>query len=140
MFQNKLTLIEKVIFLKSVDIFAHATIEQLGQIAEVTEEVHLEPGQTIFFEGEPPRALYLLISGRALLQKHGQPVSEIGEREPLGTLGLLDFHPRFYTATAIDHVHALKLNTRDFHDLLSVDIEIVKAVFKVLCRRVREGR
>jgi CRP-like cAMP-binding protein len=140
MFQNKLTTIEKVIFLNSVDIFAHATVDQLGQIAGLTEEVQLEPGQLIFREGEPGEALYLLISGRALLQKNGEPVSEIGEREPLGTLGVLDFHPRFYTATAIDHVHALKLNARDFHDLLSLDIEIVKAVFKVLCRRLREGR
>jgi len=140
MFQNKLTTIEKVIFLNSVDIFAQATVDQLGQIAGLTEEVQLEPGQLIFREGEPGEALYLLISGRALLQKNGEPVSEIGEREPLGTLGVLDFHPRFYTATAIDHVHALKLNARDFHDLLSLDIEIVKAVFKVLCRRLREGR
>lgn len=140
MFQNNLTTIEKVIFLKSVNIFAHATIEQLGQIAGLTEEVYLEPGRAIFIEGQQAEALYLLISGRVLLQKNGQPVSEIGDGEPLGTLGVLDFHPRFYTATAIDHVHALKLNGSDFHELLSMDIEIVKAVFKVLCRRVREGR
>ena len=34
---------EKVIFLKSVDIFKHATIEELGGVAALTEEVHLSP-------------------------------------------------------------------------------------------------
>ena len=32
--------IEKIIFLKSVDIFARLTVEQLGRIAGLTEEVH----------------------------------------------------------------------------------------------------
>jgi hypothetical protein len=39
-----LTTIEKVIFLKSVDIFEHATVEQLGRIAGLAQEVHFEPG------------------------------------------------------------------------------------------------
>ena len=37
--EKNLTTIEKVIFLKSVDIFEHATIEHLGRIAGLTEEV-----------------------------------------------------------------------------------------------------
>ena len=62
--EKNLTTIEKVIFLKSVDIFEHATIEQLGRIAGLTEEAHFEAGDTIFKEGEPGDAFYLLLSGR----------------------------------------------------------------------------
>ena len=138
--RKELITIEKVIFLKSVDIFAHATIDQLGQIAGLTKEVHFEPWQTIFREGEPAGALYLVLSGRVVLEKNGQIISEIKEKDALGTLGVLDVHPRFYTAKAIDAVHALKLDAQDFHDLLSLDIEMVKAVFRVVCRRIREGR
>jgi len=135
--EKNLTVIEKVIFLKSVDIFEHATIEQLGRIAELTEEVHFEPGEAIFKEGEPGDAFYLLLSGRALIERNGNTLHELKEKEAFGTLDVLDFHPRGVTAIAVDHVRALKLNSQPFHDLLSLDIEMVQVVFRMLCGLVR---
>jgi CRP-like cAMP-binding protein len=135
--EKNLTTIEKVIFLKSVDIFEHATIEHLGRIAGLMEEVHFEPGETIFKEGEPGDALYLLLSGRVFLDRNGNTFREIKEKETFGTLDVLDFRPRSATAKAVDHVRALKLNGQEFHDLLSLDIEMVQAVFRMLCDLVR---
>ena len=135
--EKDLTIIEKVIFLKSVDIFEHATIEHLGRIAGLMEEVHFEPGETIFKEGEPGDALYLLLSGRVFLDRNGNTFREIKEKETFGTLDVLDFRPRSATAKAADHVRALKLNGQEFHDLLSLDIEMVQAVFRTLCGLVR---
>ena len=134
---KNLATIEKVIFLKSVDIFEHATIEQLGRLAELTEEVHFEPGETIFKEGEPGDAFYLLLSGRVLLERNGKALREIKEKEAFGTLEVLDFHPRAVTAKAVDQVRALKLVGRQFHDLLSPVIEMVEAVLRMLCGLVR---
>jgi CRP-like cAMP-binding protein len=136
--EKNLTIIEKVIFLKSVDIFEHATVEQLGRIAGLTEEVHFEPGETIFKEGETGDALYLLLSGRVLIERNGNALREIKEKEAFGTLEVLDFHPRAATAKALDQVGALKLNGQEFHDLLSLDIEMVQAVFRMLCGLVRK--
>jgi len=135
--ENNLTTIEKVIFLKSVDIFEHATIEQLGRIAGLTEEVHFKPGEIIFEEGQPGDAFYLLLSGQVFIEKNGNPLREMKEKEAFGTLEVLDFHPRAVTAKAVDQVRALKLNGQEFHDLLSVDIEMVEAVFRMLCGLVR---
>jgi CRP/FNR family transcriptional regulator, cyclic AMP receptor protein len=135
--ENNLTIIEKIIFLKSVDIFEHATVEQLGRIAGLTEEVHFAPAETIFEEGGPGDALYLLLSGRVFLERNGNTLREMKEKEAFGTLEVLDFHPRTVTAKAVDHVRALKINGREFHDLLSLDIEMVEAVFRMLCDLVR---
>ena len=135
--EKNLTTIEKVIFLKSVDIFEHATVEQLGRIAGLTEEVHFEPGKTIFQEGEPGDAFYLLLSGRVVIEKNGNTLREMNEKEAFGTLEVLDFHPRAVTAKAVDQVRTLKLNGQEFHDLLALDIEMVQAVFRTLCGLVR---
>ena len=135
--EKKLTIIEKVLFLKSVDIFEHATVEQLGRIAGLTEEVHFEPGETIFQEGELGDAFYLLLSGRVFIEKNGSTLRELKEKEAFGTLEMLDFHPRAVTAKAVDQVRALKVNGQEFHDLLSLDIEMVEAVFRMLCGLVR---
>jgi len=135
--ENNLTTIEKVIFLKSVDIFEHATIEQLGRIAGLTEEVHFKPGEIIFEEGQRGDAFYLLLSGRVFIEKNDNILREMKEKEAFGTLEVLDFHPRAVTAKAVDQVRALKLNGQEFHDLLSLDIEMVEAVFRMLCGLVR---
>ena len=135
--EKNLTTIEKVIFLKSVDIFEHATVEQLGRIAGLVEEVYFEAGQTVYKEGDPGDALYVVLSGRVLIERNGSTLRELKEKEAFGTLEVLDFHPRAATTKAIDQVRALKLNGQEFYELLSVDIEMVQAVFRTLCGLVR---
>jgi CRP-like cAMP-binding protein len=138
--QGTLTAIEKVIFLKSVDIFSRATIEELGRVAALTEEVHFEPGETIYREGEPVDAIYLILTGRVAVEGNGQVVREVGEKQALGTVAALDRNPAIHTVKAIDAVYALKLNAQDFDDILSLDFELVRAIFRALCRMIRAGQ
>ena len=135
--ENNLTTIEKVIFLKSVDIFEHATVEQLGRIAGLMEEINFDARETIYNEGDAGDALYVILSGRVALERNGSTIRELKEKEAFGTLEVLDFHPRASNAKAIDPVRALKLNGQEFHDLLSVDFEVVEAVLRMLCGVVR---
>lgn len=136
--QKRLATIEKVVFLKSVDIFSHATIEELGRVAALTEEVHFEPGETIFRKGEPTDAIYLILSGRVAIEGNGQIVREMTEKQALGTVAALDRNPAVHTVKAMDAVYALKLNAQDFDDILAVDFECVRAVFHALCQIIRE--
>jgi CRP-like cAMP-binding protein len=136
--QGTLTTLEKVIFLKSVDIFSHATIEELGRVAALTEEAHFEPGETIYREGEPTDAIFLILKGRVVVEGNGKVVRDVGERQALGTVAALDLKPAIHTVRAIDSVSTLKLNAEDLQDLLSLDFELVQAVIRSLCRLVRE--
>ena len=138
--QGTLTAIEKVIFLKSVDILEHATVEELGGVAAVTKEVHFQPGETIYRAGEPVDAIYFLLRGRVAIERDGQKMREVGEKQALGTVAALDRNPAIHTVKAVDPVHALKLNAQDFDDILSVDFELVRAVFRTLCRLIREAQ
>ncbi len=135
-----LSTIEKILFLKSVDVFAHTTIEELGRIATLTQEVRFEPGETIFREGDPVDALYLLLKGRVMVEKDGVKIREIGEKETFATLAALDLEPAAHTVKALEPVHVLKLNAMDFHEILSQDYALVRSVFRVLSRLIREGR
>ena len=137
--QKKLAAIEKVIFLKSVDIFSHATIEELGRVAALTEDVHFEPGETIFRKGEPTDAIYLILTGRVAIEGNGQIVREVTEKQALGTVAALDRNPAIHTAKAMDAVCALKLNAQDFDDILSIDFELVRVVIYALCQMIREA-
>jgi CRP-like cAMP-binding protein len=137
--QNPLTTIEKVIFLKSMDIFAHATVEQLGAIAALTGEVDFEADQLIYREGEPADAIYLILKGSVAIKRDGRTLREVGERQAVGTVAALDLCPALHDVTAVGPVHALELKCGDFHDLLALDYELVKAVLRSLCRMIREN-
>ncbi|HEY7320884.1 MAG TPA: cyclic nucleotide-binding domain-containing protein [Candidatus Binatia bacterium] len=136
--QGTLTVIEKVIFLKSVDIFKHATIEELGGVAALTEEVRFQPDEIIYGEGEPVDAIYLILRGRVAVERNGKAVRAVGEKQAFGTVAALDLEPAMHTVKAIDPVHALRLNAQDLQDILSLDFELVQAVIRALCQLVRE--
>jgi CRP-like cAMP-binding protein len=138
--QKPLTTIEKVIFLKSMDIFAHATVEQLGAIAALTGEVDFVAGQSIYRQDEPTDAVYLILKGSVMIKREGRILREMGEREAIGTVAALDLCPAPHDVTAIEPVHALQLTCSDFHDLLALDYELVKAVLRSLCRMIRENQ
>lgn len=137
--QTRLTTIEKVIFLKSVDIFEHAPIEELGRVAALTEEAQFEAGETIYREGEPLEAIYIILKGRVAVQSNGKVIREMGEKRAVGTLSALDFNSALRTVKAIEPINALKLQVQDFQDLLSLDFELVKAVFRVVAQQIRTG-
>ena len=137
--QGNLTTIEKIIFLKSVDIFRHAAIEELGGLAALTEEVQFQPGEAIIREGEPVDSIYFILKGCVSVERNGQMVREVKEKQDFGTVAALDLGPAIHTVKDIEPVHALKLNAQDFHDILSVDFKLVRAVFRALFRLIRES-
>ena len=136
--ERRLSTVEKVLFLKSVDLFEHAVIEELGRIAELTQEIDSEVGETIFREGEPVDAIYLVLKGRVAVEKNGVKVREVGEKQAFGLVAALDFGPAAHSIRAIEPLQALKLNALDFHELLSQNYELVRAVLRALCRMIRE--
>ena len=136
--ERRLSTLEKVLFLKSLDLFEHAVIEELGRIAELTQEVEVEAGETIFREGEPVDAIYLVLKGRVTVEMHGVKIREVGEKQAFGLVAALDLAPAAHSVRVIEPLHALKLNAQDFHDILSQDYELVRVVLRALCRLIRE--
>jgi len=137
--EQRLSTVEKVLFLKSVGIFAHAAIEELGRIATLMQEVRFETGETIYREGNPIDAIYVILRGRVALQSDGGVVREAGEHDVVGALASLDLGVALRTVTALEPVHTLKLAVQDFQDLLASDFNLVKAVFRVVAQHIRTG-
>ncbi|MGZ8466492.1 MAG: hypothetical protein ACXWXT_13180, partial [Candidatus Binatia bacterium] len=77
--------------------------------------------------------------GRAEVQNGARVTREVGEKNAIGVLAALDANAALRTVTAKEPVYALKLGVEDFGDVLSSDFELVKAVFRVVARHIREG-
>ena len=131
--------VEKVLFLKSIDLFSQIPGEDLAAVAIISTEEHREQGDEVFAEGESGDALYLVIDGKVRVHKQDRVIAELGERECFGEMAILDAAPRSATVTAVSETNLLKLTREDFQDIMAEKPEIAMGIIKVLTRRLRDA-
>jgi len=132
-----LSTLEKVLFLKSIDLFSQIPGEDLARVALIAVEEPRESGEIIFLEGEPGDALYLVLDGKVRMHHQEKMVAELGERECFGEMALLDSAPRSATVTTVNDTNLLKIARDEFHEILTEKPEIALGIIKVLSRRLR---
>jgi CRP-like cAMP-binding protein len=134
-----ITTVEKVLFLKSIDLFRALPGEELAQIAEIAEEQPFAGGDQVFSEGEPGDALYLVVEGTVKVQQNGKQLAQLGPRDVFGEMAVLDSEPRLATVTAVKDAVLLRIARDDFRDILQERPEIGMGIIKVLSRRLRDA-
>jgi CRP-like cAMP-binding protein len=129
--------VEKVLFLKSIDLFSQIPGEDLARVAMIASEVDFDPGESLMTEGEIGDSMYLILEGRVTVTKSGHDIAELGPRECVGEMAILDSEPRSATVRAFASTRALKVEREDFYELLDERMDIARGIIKVLCRRLR---
>ena len=132
-----LSIIEKVIFLQNVDVFAEVPSEQLSYLAVIAEELTFSAEEIVYKSDEPSDALYVVFEGSVRLHRGEEEITVARTGEPFGTWALFDDTPRVATATAIEDTNALCIDRVDFLDILSDHVQITEGVFKALIGRLR---
>ncbi|SVE06506.1 uncharacterized protein METZ01_LOCUS459360, partial [marine metagenome] len=131
--------VEKVLFLKGVDLFASIPGEELTHIAHITDEVEYPVEATIFTEGDQGDAMYLIVSGNVQVHSGSQVLADLGTRQCFGEISILDAEPRSATVSATSELTLLKIQQSDFGEILAEKPEIAQGIIKVLTRRLREA-
>lgn len=131
------TLVEKVLFLKEVEIFSGLMAEDLTELAGYLKEVTFAEGETIFEEGDRGDALYVVSSGRVDLYNAGRLTESRGPHASLGDLSAVDQGPRTFGAVAGTEVQALQIGELELAEILQENAEISRMMLRVLAGRVR---
>lgn len=131
------TVVEKVIFLQNIDVFASIPTEQLAYIAAIAEEVSFLRGDVIYQLGDATDSLYVVVDGKVRLHRDSEEIMSAGAREAFGTWALLDDEPRVATATVDEDARLLRVDRDDFMELLADHSEITQGVFKTIVGRMR---
>jgi len=135
-----LSTIERVLFLKSADIFSAIAGEDLIPVASVAEEVSFQVGETFIRQGEPGDCLYVVVDGEASVEARGVgQIAVHGPRSVLGEMAILSGRPRSADCTAITDIIALRVDRNDFLDLLAERPPLALGVIKVLTQRLEEA-
>ena len=132
---SKLPRIETVLFLQGVDFFSACTAEQILRISAIVHQRRLAAGETVYDPGEPASDLYCVVEG-AVGTGNGDERDRVEPGETFGVLEILSGRLRSRSAVAEEDSLVLEIGADDFFDLLSHNIEIVKALFQ----RVIESR
>ena len=125
-----MTRVERVMLLRSISLFKFCSVEETVRIAAIAERVTFAADQEIYHANESARALYCLVEGRVRLHDARGQERIVGPREAFGVLEILSGRLRRNTARALEDTTALAIAADDFFDLLSNNVEIVKALFR----------
>lgn len=131
-------LIEKVITLKAVEMFARTPEDVLADVAALAEEVRFKAGEVIFNKGDDGESLYVIVQGEVMVHDGDQDLKHLKDKSVFGELAVLDPEPRSASITAIADTHLLRLDREAFLELMAGNMEVVRGVLAVLCDRVRE--
>jgi CRP-like cAMP-binding protein len=124
-----LTRIQMVVYLQAVDLFAYCTAEQMVRIASIAQQKNFSAGEKIYAANDPAEAMYCVAEGSVSLGGR-----QVGAKGVFGVAEILSDRLRSEEAKADSDTVALVIDAEDFFDLLSNNIEIVKALFRQLLR------
>lgn len=130
--------IEKVMILKSVNIFSETPEEDLVDVASIVEEVEIKAGEHVFVKGDIGTSMYIIVKGKMRVHDGDKELAILEEKSVFGELAALDPEPRSATITALEDTLLFCVDEGPLYDLMSEHIEVVRGIMRVLCRRMRD--
>lgn len=127
---SSLAQIEKVMLLRDAELFGYCNAEEVIRIASIAGERRFAEGETIFGVDDAAEALYFVVEGRVELEGKNGDCRSVQPAETFGVKEILSGRLRGSTAVAKEPTVTLAIGADDFFDLLSNNIEIVKALFR----------
>ncbi|HSK87876.1 MAG TPA: HEAT repeat domain-containing protein, partial [Anaerolineales bacterium] len=139
---STLSLMERILFLKRVPLFANFSPADLKQVAAISQEASFSDGTAIVRQGEEGDVMFIVVSGEVLVSAaQGHKEIVLARRKPgeyVGEMALISKEPRIATLTAVGNVHTLCIDQKSFESLLRDRPDVSLAVIQILCKRLKE--
>ena len=138
-----LSLMDKILFLKGVPLFANLSPVDLKQLASIAEEEIFSDGEEIAHEGDVGEVLFIIVSGevRVSTMDNGRE-HEIARRKAgdyVGEMAVISGEPRMASLLAVGDVKMLCIDHKSFEGLLRERPDVSWAVIQMLNQRLKEA-
>ena len=130
---------ERVLFLHRVPLFAALDPADLQQVARIASEVSFARGETIARQGEEGDALYVVTAGVVEVRQHDAVVARRTSGDAIGEMSIVSATPRIASLIAAEPARALRIGRRDFEAILRDRPETALGVIRVLSSRLIEA-
>ncbi len=134
-----LSVMERVLFLRRVPLFADLAPVDLQQVAALAVEQVYPDGEVLAEQGEAGEEMFIIVSGEVRVLANGAEVARRGAGEVVGEMAIISQEPRMATLVAAGAVRVLSLDQASFEGLLRERPDVSLAVMRVLCGRLRQA-
>jgi CRP-like cAMP-binding protein len=135
-----LELVNRIRQLQTNDVFAHARVDSLAEIASQYTEFHALEGKALWREGDPADWLLVLRDGRVDGRSSGGLHFSWTAGMVMGAFDALAAAPRWHDAIAATDVTGFRLSTERLYDALEDDFVMAADLLSTLASRVRAQR
>ncbi len=142
--EARLSIPEKILYLRKIHIFEGLAVSELAAIASVTEEADYPAGEVVIRQGEPGETLYLIIKGEVSVHKRLSEdeadkeveLDRIAEGDYFGEMALFEDSVRSATIRTAADSRFLFLHKREFTEIVREYPQIALHICKVLSARL----
>jgi CRP-like cAMP-binding protein len=137
---EEMILKDEVELLRRVPLFAGVEPSKLKLLAFTSDRMSFEAGQTLFEQGDPGDAAYVVLNGSAevLVNRAGSQikVADLEKNAIVGEIAILCDVPRTATVRAHDRLETLRISKDQFLRLLAEFPDMAIQIMRVLADRL----
>ena len=139
----ELTIPDKIIHLKGIDIFKGLSVGELAAVASIAEEQEKKPKEIVIREGDLGQRLYLMIEGEVSVIKGYQTdqhveLDRIHASDYFGEMALFEDDTRSATIQTESLSRFLTLHKMEFREIVREYPQIGMHALKALSSRLRK--
>src|SRR6201993_1311563 len=128
--------LNRIQFLKTVPFFDKLSNRQLKSVSDIIFERTYEPDESIFEEGQPGAALFLILDGTVAIEIQRETgttrLAVLEKGAFFGEMALLDETPRSANARSLERTRALALYRNDLNELVDRDAKTACQIYRSL--------
>jgi HEAT repeat protein len=136
------SILERIMLLREIPIFADLSPEDLKHVAEVAHEEWYPQNTDIFHQGDEGSRMFVIVDGRLQVVRNmdgrDQVLAERGPGDFLGEMAIIESAPRSATLHTQTEVRVLAIDDETFKGILRERPNVSFAVLRSLSRRLRE--
>jgi CRP-like cAMP-binding protein len=130
--------------LSEIELFSELNEAELNEVAGLAQTRSLPADSTVFHEGDPADAIFVVVSGKVKVvttSSDGKEfiLSVLGAGQVFGEMGLLETAPRSASVVTSTQVELLMLKREDFDRLINSSPGISRKLMAILSRRLRRA-
>jgi AAA family ATP:ADP antiporter len=121
--------------LRTVPLFAFASVDELFRVAMLGRQVRHEPGRVLYEAGRHVDSIQFILDGRLAGTRPGGDTKEVLAPGVVGFEAIIEGSPAQKTMKAVEMTIALSLTSEEFLSLLSENVEIAQGIFRLMVER-----
>jgi len=122
--------------LRNVSLFAGLDDRELESLADEFNERRFSAGDKIALEGEGGLMFFVVESGEATVEVHGEEVGRLGPGAHFGEIALIDRRPRTATVTAVSDLRTYGLPVFVFRPFVEARPQVAWKLLEAMADRL----